>query len=99
VRLRVVVWHPHAGWQRDVEVQNIGFGGACVHVADPLALRDDVTLSFVAPSLWDPLAMPGRVAWISPATHVEGARAGIAFLPKEAHGMLALFELLAGLTY
>ena len=99
VRLRLVVRHPRAGWEDDAEAQDVGLGGACVRMPRPLAVKDPVLLSFVAPTLWDPLVLPARVAWIAPATHVESARAGVAFQPNDPHAMLALFELLGALGY
>ena len=99
VRLRVVVWHPRAGWQREAEVTNLGFGGTCVWLTEPLAVGDKVTVSFVAPTLWDPLALPGRVAWVGPATRIETGRAGVAFEPKDPAAVFALFELMGTLTY
>jgi hypothetical protein len=99
VRLRVVVWHPRAGWQREADLQDIGLGGVCLRVPDPLVVRDRVTISFVAPTLWDPVTIPARITWVAPATHVEPARAGVAFEPKQADAMFALFELLGTLGY
>ena len=80
-------------------MSDLGFGGACVRLSEPLTVGDKVRISFVAPTLWDPLAIPGRVAWIGAATYLEPARAGIAFEPKEGPAMFALFELLGTLAY
>jgi Tfp pilus assembly protein PilZ len=99
VRLSVVVWHPRAGWQREAEVCDLGFGGACIRLTEMLVVGDRVTVSFVAPTLWDPLAIPARVAWVGPATRTEPAKAGVAFEPKEASAMFALFELMGTLSY
>jgi hypothetical protein len=99
VRLRAVVQHVKAGWQRDAIVKDLGLGGACVLVAESMAVGDKVTLSFVAPTLWDPLQIAGRVAWVGPATHLEPPRAGIAFTPRESAAVIALFELMSTLAY
>jgi len=99
VRLRGVLWHPRAGWQREAEVVDLGLGGACVRLMGTLITGDQVTLSLVAPTLWDPLAIPGRIAWAGPPTRVEPARAGVAFEPKDARGMFALFEMMGTLAY
>ena len=99
VRLRVLIRHVRAGWEDDAEAQDVGLGGACLRVARPYAVEDPLLLSFVAPTLWDPLVLPGRVAWVAPPTHVESARAGIAFQPKDPKAVLAFFELLGALGY
>ncbi len=98
VRLRVVVWHARAGWQRDAEVGDLGIGGACVLVPDPLAVGDHVTLWFVAPSLGDRLPIQGRVAWVMPPTLVEPGRAGVAFEARDPSALLALYERMGTLT-
>jgi PilZ domain len=99
VRLRVVVWHPRAGWQREADVRDLGIGGACLMLKDPLSVGDRVTVSFVAPTLWDPLAIQGRVAWVGPPTFVELSRAGVAFDARDPSALFALFELMGTLDY
>ena len=80
-------------------MSDLGLGGACVRLMEPLAVGENITLSFVAPTLWDPLPLPGRVAWIGPATRLEPARAGVAFEPNEPTAIFALFELMGTLRY
>lgn len=99
VRLRGLLSHARAGWQREAEVSDLGLGGACVKLSETLAVGDRITLSLVAPTLWDPLTIPGRVAWLGPPTRLEPGRAGVSFEPKDAASMFALFELMAGLEY
>lgn len=99
VRLRVVVWHPRAGWQREADVSNLSVGGACLLAKEPLSAGDRVTLSFVAPTLWDPLAIQGRVAWVRPAILAEPSRAGVAFEARDPSALFALFELMGSLAY
>jgi len=99
VRLRGVVWHPRAGWQREVEVKDLGLGGVRVQLREMLTAGDKISLSLVAPTLWDPLAIPARVAWVWPPTSLDPASAGIAFEPKDPASMLALFELMGALEY
>jgi hypothetical protein len=99
VRLRGVLWHPRAGWQREAEVANLGLGGACVRLMETLIVGDKVTLSLVTPTLWDPLGVPGRIAWVGPATRLEPGRAGVAFEPTDAAAVFALFEMLGALQY
>jgi hypothetical protein len=99
VRLRVVVWHPRAGWQREADVSDLSVGGACLLAKDALSVGDRVTLSFVAPTLWDPLAIQGRVAWVEAPTRPETSRAGVAFEARDPAALFALFELMGSLAY
>jgi PilZ domain len=96
VRLRALLTHVQHGWQRQVAVENVGLGGACVVVDEPLAPGDTVTLSFTAPTLWDPLVLRARVAWIATT---DAKRAGLAFDHKSADGVFALYELISTLGY
>ena len=97
VRLRALVTHVASGWQRQVAVEDIGLGGARVVLDDPLAPGDAVTLSFTAPSLWDPLVLRARVAWVSGGGPPR--RVGVAFDHRGAPAAFALYELMATLAY
>jgi hypothetical protein len=99
VRLRCVLWHAKAGWRREVEVVDLGLGGASLRLMEALAAGDNVTLSLVAPTLWDPLSLPGRIAWVGPPTRIEPGRAGVAFEPRDAAAVFALFEMMGALAY
>jgi hypothetical protein len=97
VRLRALITHIAAGWQRHAEVVNLGLGGAAIVIQAPVGVDDAITLSFVAPTLWDPLVVRGRVAWSHPAA--GGAHAGVAFEHKSEPVVFALFELVAAMSY
>jgi Tfp pilus assembly protein PilZ len=100
VRLRALLTHVVAGWQRYAQVENVGLGGACIVAEEPLAIGDQVTLSFTAPTLWDPLVLRARVAWVSAvAAASPPARAGLAFEHKNADAVFALYELIVTLGY
>lgn len=99
VQLRAVVTHVQAGWQHQAQVVNLGLGGACIVLEQRLGAGDVVTLSFVAPTLWDPLLVRARVAWSEEAAPREPARAGIAFEHRNAPSVFALFELVAAMAY
>jgi len=86
-----------AAWQRPVAVENIGLGGVCLVVEEGLATGDAITLSFTAPSLWDPLVLRARVAWVTAAG--GQLRAGVAFEHEDAGALYALYELIAALGY
>lgn len=89
--------HTQAGWQEHAAVENIGLGGACILVENPLALGDIVTLSLTAPTLWDPLVLHGRVTWVAPTG--EPRAAGVAFDHKATDAVFALYELIVTLGY
>ncbi len=99
LRLRAVVTHAREGWQREAQVVNLGLGGACVKLEGPLVSGDRVSISFLAPSLWDPLALPARVAWAAGPSHRDPSLAGLSFEPPDAAAVYALFELVATLAF
>jgi hypothetical protein len=97
--LRALMTHVRAGWQRYAPVENMGLGGARVLIAEKLSPGDAITLSFTAPTLWDPLVLRARVAWISPAAPGTERRVGLAFEHKNPDAVFALYELIATLGY
>jgi len=97
VHLRAVVSRPGSSWQREASVHDLSLGGAGLSLADVVSQGDRVMVSFLAPSLWDPLALPARVIWFKGAPSGGPGRAGLAFEPKEPAGVFALFELVSGL--
>lgn len=100
VRLRALLTHVQAGWQRHVAIENVGLGGARVLADAPLAVGDAVTLSFTAPTLWDPLVLRARVAWVGPRGPGDPSlRAGVAFEHKGGDAVFALYELIVTLGY
>jgi hypothetical protein len=99
VRLHAVVARPDTGWRRDAHVHDLSLGGAQVSLTDPLRVGDRVTVSFLAPSLWDPLALPARVAWVRQTAPTDAVAAGLAFEPADAASVLALFELVSTLAF
>jgi hypothetical protein len=93
-----------------VTIRDLGFGGAGVDIADPTLLSSKqgastpielptglpVVLEVVAPVLWDPLYLPGKVMWnFQHAGTGHSARAGIRFDPLGAVTLLSLFEVLS----
>jgi hypothetical protein len=96
-RLRALVIHPDAGWQSQLAVDNVGLGGARLLVEGRIAPGDAVTVSLTAPTLWDPLVLRARVAWVDPAA--QPPRAGVAFEHRDAQAIFALYELIAALGY
>ncbi len=97
VRLQATLTHVAAGWQKQAPVEDLGLGGARVVATERLAPGDAVTVSFTAPTLWDPLVLRARVAWTSSGS--PPVRAGIAFEHKSADAVFALYELIATQGY
>jgi hypothetical protein len=97
VHLRATLSRPGSTWYREASVRDLSLGGARLFLSESLPLGDRVVVSFLAASLWDPLALPARVAWSKPATAEQPFIAGVAFEPKDPSGVFALFELVSGL--
>jgi len=97
VRLQALVTHVAAGWQKHAPVDNVGLGGARLVLDERLSPGESVTVSFTAPTLWDPLVLRARVAWCSPAG--PPYRVGIAFEHKGAEPVFALYELIVTLGF
>jgi hypothetical protein len=97
VRITSLVTHMQSGWQHQAAVENIGLGGARVVVEGAITAGDSITLSFAAPSLWDPLVLHGRVAWVAPGGPARAV--GVAFDHKATDAVFALYELIATIGY
>jgi hypothetical protein len=100
-RLRALVSHAQAGWKRHAPIENMCLGGARLLVDERVDPGDGVTLSFTAPTLWDPLVLRARVIWIGGG---DGGgdppyTAGVAFEHSRADEVLALYELISTLGY
>jgi hypothetical protein len=98
VRLRAVISLSASGWHGEATVHDLSLGGAGVSLGDALQPGGRVVVSFLAPSLWDPLAIPARVAWVRPATGNDPTTAGLLFEPKDPVTVFALFELISTLA-
>jgi hypothetical protein len=107
-RRRVELGATHQGrdgsWQ-DVRIRDLGLGGACVEVPEvphggvPLDRETSITLEVTAPSLWDPLSLRGKIAWIRRGAQGRPTRAGIRFEHRDAPAIFALFQLLGAHVY
>lgn len=82
-------------------IKNLGLGGAYVELdpgaeSEPTLLRLDaaVVLEVTAPSLWDPLILRGRIAWLRRGSGDKPARFGVRFEHQEEGTLFALFQLL-----
>jgi hypothetical protein len=91
---------PEAAGERGTRVRivNLSLGGACIEVGEPVPLGTSLTLEIVAPTLWDPLVLRGRVVW-SRGDRGAAPRAGISFEHSDPARAFALFELLGAHEY
>lgn len=81
-----------------VRILNLSLGGACIEVSEPVAPGTSLTLEIVAPTLWDPLVLRGRVVW-SRGDRDGTPRAGLSFEHADPARAFALFELLGAHDY
>jgi len=108
VQIRALL-RPTGAPELAVKIRDLGFGGAGVELVDstprpasdatstPLDLETgtSVVLEVVAPVLWDPLYLSGRVAWSGSKTSSDQpVRAGISFDQLGATTLLSLFDLI-----
>lgn len=97
VELWVTVRRPGTPWVRDARVTDLGLGGAGLEIQADLEPGTALSLEVRAPTLWDPLALTGAVAWFRAGT--PASRAGIAFEHHDADRLFSLLEFLAGQGY
>jgi hypothetical protein len=97
--MRSLVTHVQSGWQEQAAVEDVGLGGARVVVERPLAVGDVVTLAFTAPTLWDPLVLRARVAWVGAREGAGPRPAGVSFDHKATDAVFALYELIVTIGY
>lgn len=57
-----------------------------------------VTVELTAPTLWDPLPLRGKIAWIRRAAG-KPTRAGVRFDHRDAAALFALYDLLTSAAY
>ncbi len=76
-------------------------GGEGRSSTKPGALEREVavTIEVMAPTLWDPLVLSGKIAWIRRAGQGRAVRAGLRFEHREASALYALFQLLGTQGY
>jgi hypothetical protein len=70
-----------------------------VVLEDRVTAGDPVTVSFTAPTLWDPLVLRARVAWVQSGPPTAPRYSGLAFEHKSANAVFALYELIVTLGY
>jgi hypothetical protein len=98
-----------AGFTHAARVRDLGLGGACLEIGDPaqpegrpaagVEREAAVTIEVMAPTLWDPLTLRGRVAWVRRGVAGRPTRAGIRFEHRDPSSLYALFQLLGAALY
>jgi hypothetical protein len=81
-----------------IRIVNLSLGGACIEASEAVTLGASLELEIVAPTLWDPLVLKGRVVW-SRTEKGSPHRAGLAFEAGDPARAFALFELLSAHDY
>jgi len=84
-----------------VRLRDLGLGGACVDLLDaaPSAALDvegPIALELTAPTLWDPLSVPGKVAWLRRIKPERRLRLGLRFELRDAIALHGILKLLGG---
>lgn len=85
-------------WEQEVRIVNLGLDGARIELGDLLEPDSSITLQIVAPTLWDPLVLRGRVVWARQSGG-KAALAGLQFRNQQPAPIFALLELLSAHSY
>jgi hypothetical protein len=67
--------------------------------AEVLRVDAALLLEVVAPTLWDPLLLRGRVAWLKRSSKEAPTRFGLRFEHQEEGSLFALFQLLGAHSF
>jgi hypothetical protein len=86
-------------WAEEVNVVDIGLGGAGLLVRRPVVAGTSIQLEMVSPNLWDPLVVPGSVRWACQADERGVTRLGLRFEPTSGGQVRALADLIASTAY
>jgi hypothetical protein len=78
---------------------DLGLGGACVELAEPMIEGAKVTLLIDAPHLWEPLELEAKVAWSRAAEGTTPNRSGVRFERVSGTTLRLLAELLEAEAY
>jgi hypothetical protein len=81
-----------------IRIVNLSLAGACIEGGESFGKGAWVMLEIVAPTLWDPLILRGRVVWTSEKPG-PSPRHGLHFEHHEAALTFALYELLSAQDY
>lgn len=82
-----------------VRLRDMGLGGACVDLVEATAssaldVEGPVALEVTAPMLWDPLVVPGKVAWLRRIKPERRLRVGVRFELRDVGTLRGIVKLL-----
>jgi hypothetical protein len=86
---------------QDVRIRDLALGGACIELSEPpggssgLEVEEHVMIEVTAPSLWDPLSLRGKIAWVRRTGQGRRLRAGVRFEHRDSGTLYTLFQLLS----
>jgi PilZ domain len=95
IALPAVLQWPTGEGEVSVRVLDLSLAGACLEVPRPIIPGTRVVLDIVAPTLWDPLVLPGLVIWARGGRPKDPSRVGLQFEHQDGQLLFALFDLLA----
>lgn len=80
-------------------MRDLGLGGAGIEIQEgsapsPIDREVAVTIELLAPTLWDPIVLRGKIAWIKRSGQGRSARAGVRFEHRESAVLQRLFQFL-----
>lgn len=82
-----------------VRLRDMGLGGACVELVEQAAsgaldVEGPIALEVTAPMLWDPLIVPGKVAWLRRIKPERRLRLGLRFELRDVGTLRGIMKLL-----
>jgi Tfp pilus assembly protein PilZ len=92
VRAAVSLTDRSTGQAVTANIRNLGLGGICIEIEEPLAVGCQMIVSISTPSMWDPLELHGVVVWSEPSQLPHAA--GLVFQLNSAAEVASLFEFL-----
>jgi len=97
VDLPATLRHRAERWKKRARVVNLSLGGVCIETTELVEPGIRITVELLVPTLWDPLVLEGRVAWV--AHKDDKVRMGIELEHQKTGPLFALAELLGAQAY
>jgi PilZ domain len=97
VGLSAVVSRGDGSWKRPARLLDLGLGGTCLEILEPVPNGTAISLTVEAPHLWDPLLLEGEVVWMH--TVAGAAHVGVRFYHRSGRTLRTLTELLEAEAY
>jgi hypothetical protein len=98
VDLPATLQKPPLEGSQPIRIVNLSLAGACIETSERYSKGTWVMLEIVAPTLWDPLMLRGRVVWTSESPDAPSL-SGLQFEHHEAGHAFALYELISAQDY